>query len=214
MADLKLVAEALRKNNMEAYVAENRTEVLKLLGGLLPEGAVVGSGGSMTLDECGVTDFLRNGKFVFHERKSGLTPAETEEIFEKQRKTDFYFCSSNAVTEAGELYNVDGRANRVAAIAHGPKKVITIAGKNKIVKNIIGAVERVKTVAAPKNAVRLNYQTPCQKTGQCIAIRENRPFATDGCLSPDRICCHYLITGFQKNKNRITVILVNENLGY
>lgn len=213
MPDLMKVAENIRKNNMEAHVAETRANALKIIKTLLPKGATVGSGGSVTLDECGVIDLLKCGDYLFHERVAGLTPEQTAEIFRLQHGAEYYFSGCNAITEAGELYNVDGTANRISAISHGPQKVILVAGKNKIVNNIVGAVERIKTVAAPKNCARLGYQTPCLKTGHCVSIDQKRPFATDGCQSPDRICCHYLITGFQKRKNRITVILINEDLG-
>lgn len=202
------------KNNIEALVAESRAEALAIVKKLVPVGAKVGAGGSVTLEECGIIDFLRQGDFVFYDRKPGLTAEETNKIFELEKQSDIFFSSSNAITAAGELYNVDGRANRIASIAHGPKKVVIVAGKNKIVNNIVGAVERIKTTAAPKNCARLGYQTPCLKSGHCISIDQKRPFATDGCQSPDRICCHYLITGYQKIKNRITVILVDEILGY
>ncbi|MCL1900915.1 MAG: lactate utilization protein, partial [Firmicutes bacterium] len=171
-------------------------------------------GGSITLNECGVLDFLRGKDYNFYERKEGLTPEEKNAIFKKQHNADIYFSSANAITESGELYNVDGACNRISAIAHGPNKVIIIAGVNKIVKDLECAATRVKTIAAPKNCVRLGYQTPCFKTGRCISLEKKNPAATDGCASENRICCHYLITGFQKIKNRITVILVNEPLGY
>ena len=213
MESLQKTANELIKNNMEAHVANSRVNVVPLLKTIMPLNISVGSGGSVTLSECGVLDFLRGKDFTFYERVAGLGPEEIKEIFKKQHNADVYFSSSNAITESGELYNVDGNANRVAAIAHGPKRVIIIAGKNKIVKDLNSAVMRVKTIAAPKNCVRLGYQTPCFQTGRCISLEKKNPGATDGCASDNRICCHYLITGFQKVKNRICVILINENLG-
>jgi len=214
MTDLQKVAKELEKNNMQAFVLENRAAIVPLLKTLVPSKSTVGSGGSVTLIECGVLDFLRGGDFSFFERKPGLSPEETKEIFKKQHNADVYFSGTNAITESGELYNVDGNANRVAAIAHGPKRVIIVAGVNKIVKDLQLAVMRVKTIAAPKNCVRLGYRTPCASTGQCISLEKKNPEVFDGCASENRICCHYLITGFQKVKNRISVILINENLGY
>ena len=214
MIDLQKVVSELNKNNMEAYVVNNRTEVVPFLKTIVPLNASIGSGGSITLSECGVLDFLKSEDYNFYERKEGITTEEKSEIFKKQHNADIYFSSANAITESGELYNVDGACNRISAIAHGPNKVIIIAGVNKIVKDLECASTRVKTIAAPKNCVRLNYQTPCFKTGRCISLKKKNPAVTDGCASENRICCHYLITGFQKIKNRICVILVNENLGY
>ena len=111
--------------------------------------------------------------------------------------------SSNAITENGELYNVDGNGNRVAALVWGPKSVIVVAGYNKIVKDIDEAKTRVREIAAPSNAARLGCDTPCTKTGHCM-----------DCSSSKRICATTVITGRQRVENRIKVILVGEELGY
>ena len=116
---------------------------------------------------------------------------------------DCYLTSCNAVTEQGELYNVDGNANRVAAMTYGPKSVICVVGYNKIVPNLEAAVARVEQVAAPANAVRLHRKTPCTVTGRC-----------EDCHSPDRICCTTVIHRQQRVPGRIKVILVGEELGY
>ena len=123
---------------------------------------------------------------------------------------DAYITSSNAITEDGRLFNVDGNGNRIAALCFGPKSVIVIAGKNKIVKTIEEAQLRVKTVAAPKNCQRLSCNTYCSKTGSCAA--KDEPFG--GCDSKDRICSTYVVTSYQRNAGRIKVIIVDENLGY
>lgn len=113
-------------------------------------------------------------------------------------------CSSaNAITENGELYNVDGNSNRVAALVYGPDSVIVVAGYNKIVPDIDAAVQRVKKVAAPINAVRLHCETPCAKVGECM-----------NCHSEGRICCNYVVSAQQRHKNRIKVVLVGEELGF
>ena len=126
-----------------------------------------------------------------------------DEIFRKSFFSDTYLTSTNAITENGELYNVDGYGNRVAAMIYGPKSVIVVAGINKIVKDLDQAVERVKRIAAPANSIRLDKNTPCTKTGYCV-----------DCKKDDRICCSYTVLGHQKQKNRIKVILVGESLGY
>ncbi len=202
----------LEKNNMNAYFLENREEVVPLVEKLVCQGSTVAVGGSVTLNETGVTELLRSGKYVFYDRyKEGLTPDEIKEVFRKSMGVDAYFCSCNAVTEDGELYNVDGNANRVAAIAFGPEKVIMIVGVNKIVANIDEAVKRVKTIAAPKNAVRLNCNTFCKVKGHCVDMEGGMG---KGCDSPERICRHYLVSSKQKVAGRINVIFVNEELGY
>jgi hypothetical protein len=126
---------------------------------------------------------------------------------------DAYFCSSNAVTEAGELYNVDGNSNRISAIAFGSKSVIMIIGKNKIVKNLDEAIKRIKTVTSPQLCKLKGRKTYCEKTGYCVSMSTENSSMTAGCDSPERICCSFLVTGKQRFKNRIKVILVNENLG-
>lgn len=155
LAELESVAESLRRNNMAAYCVQSKEEVVPLIKGMLHTGDTVAVGGSMTLFETGVIDLLRNGDYHFLDRyQEGLTPEELNEIFLKSLTPDVFLCSSNAVTRSGELYNVDGRANRVAPIAYGPTSVVMVVGCNKIVDDIPAAVRRVKTVAAPLNAKR------------------------------------------------------------
>ncbi len=210
------VIENLKKNNMDALFAQNKAEVCEIVKGMLFDGAEIASGGSMSLKESGVWEIINLPEYKFYDRtKQGLAAEEVEEIYRKTIGCDFYFCSSNAVTENGELINVDGFANRVSAIAFGPKKVIMVVGANKIVKDVEAGILRVKTDAAPKNAVRLHTGTPCEKLGHCIALLNNPcPAITDGCANERRICADYLISARQKIKDRITVIICEEELGY
>jgi len=213
LAELEPIASALRNNNMAAHCVESKEEVVPLLKTLLNSGDTVAVGGSMTLFESGVIDWLRNGDYYFLDRyQEGLTPDELTDIFSKSLTADVFLCSSNAVTRNGTLYNVDGRANRVSPIAFGPKTVIIVVGCNKIVEDFSAAVHRVKTVAAPLNAKRLHCQTPCAVTGVCAAVDSD--LYTDGCHSPDRICAQYLISAQQRVADRIHVILVGETLGF
>lgn len=208
---LELVKK-LEQNNMKAYVAKDKTQALEIVKTLIPNGATVAVGGSMTLNECKVLDYLRNGDFNFLDRyKPDLTPDQIREIYYKSFSADVYLCSSNAITKKGELYNVDGNANRIGAICYGPESVIMIVGKNKIVENIDEAIKRVKTIAAPKNAKRLNCQTYCNEKGVCMGVEGE---LCDGCNSPQRICANYLVSARQRQKDRIKVILVDEILGY
>ena len=202
----------LEKNNMETFFVKSRWDVVPLIEKMVAEGSVVSVGGSVTLDEVGVLKFLRNGNYTFLDRyQEGLSAADLKELFIKSFSVDAYFCSANAITEDGELYNVDANANRVAAIEFGPKNVIIVAGINKIVKNIDEAVERVKTIAAPKNSVRLKRDTFCSQKGFCADMFGG---IGKGCDSPDRICRHYLVSSKQAQYGRIKLILVNEELGY
>lgn len=210
------VITALENNGMEGIYAKDRNEALEIVKGMLFDGCTITAGGSMSVIESGIWDEINRSCYNFLDRgRAGITEEEKQEVFRSVIGSDFYFCSSNAVTENGELINVDGFANRVAAISFGPKKVIMIVGTNKIVKDINEGFLRVKSTAAPKNCVRLNIDTPCAKLGHCISLEKcNNPEITDGCSHPRRICIEYLITAKQREKGRITVILVDENLGF
>ena len=210
------VMKSLESNNIKAVYAETKTEVCEKVKDMLFKGAVITAGGSMSLKESGVWDIINSPEYDFRDRsKAGISDEERTEVYKAAVGCDFFFCSSNAVTENGELVNVDGNANRIASIAFGPKRVVMVVGVNKIVKDIDEGLLRVKKIAAPKNAVRLNTGTPCQKLGHCVSLlKSDCPAMTDGCKSPNRMCVEYLITGFQKTGDRITVILCGETLGY
>lgn len=209
---IEKVLENLRKNRMEPYFVATKEDVVPLVKELVKEGSSVASGGSMTLKETGVADLLRSGFYRFSDRTApNVTPEEKERIERETFFADAFFCSANAITEQGELVNVDGTANRVAAIAYGPKSVIVVAGVNKIVKDVEEGIRRVKTIAAPLNTKRLSCDTYCNKEGHCLGLDGG---LTAGCASPGRICCSYLICGPQRFENRIKVILVNEELGF
>lgn len=195
--------EALRKNNMEGFYVKTNEELINKIEELVEEGSKVSCGGSMTLFETNVIQHLRSGRYNFLDRyQPGLSQADIKDIFRESFLCDAYFTSSNAITTEGELYNVDGNGNRVAAMLYGPDKVIVIAGVNKIVKDINEAIWRVKEVVAPANCKRLNKKTPCTVTGTCI-----------DCNSSDRICREYTVIK-KPVPNRIYVIFVNEDLGY
>ena len=213
---IEKVVENLKKNKMQAIIAETKQDALKIVKEMLFEKAVITWGGSMSVIECGIDELLRDKKYNFMDRgRPGITPDEQQECFKASIGADFFFCSANAVTENGELVNVDGLANRISSIAFGPKKVVMIVGVNKIVPDLKSAFLRVKKIAAPKNCVRLNKNTPCAKLGHCVSLLNNdNPDFAEGCSCDDRICCDYMISAMQRQKDRITVILVNEELGY
>lgn len=203
----------LKKNNMAAYYCETKEEVVPLIKTLVEPGATVSNGGSVTLSETGVIDLLSSGDYNYIDR-SKAKPEEIRDVYLKALGADAYFCSSNAVTQNGELYNVDGNSNRVASIVFGPKKVIMVVGINKIVRNVPEAALRVKMFAAPKNTKRLDCNTYCKTFGQCVSTLSYDSQMCDGCDSDERICCSYVVSAKQRIKNRINVIIVNEELGY
>ena len=209
---IRLVMDNLKKNRMAVDFVEHKEDVIAKIQELIPAGSTVASGGSRSLDETGVIEFVKNGAYTYYDRMApDLTPEQRQEMALKGNTADYYLCSSNAVTEAGELYNVDGNCNRISAIAFGPKKVIMVVGINKIVTDLDAAIRRVKTIAAPLNTKRLNCDTYCHATGVCMGVDGQM---TDGCHSAARICCNYLISGQQRVQDRIHIIMVSENLGF
>lgn len=196
--------EGLSKRNMEGYVVNDELELIPLLTKLIPQEAIVGVGDSMTLFETGVIDFLRNGNFTFLDKyRDGITSEEKREIYLKNFSADTFMCSTNALTESGELYNIDGNGSRVAPMLYGPKQVIFVVGVNKIVRDIEEAEKRVRQMAAPMDAKRLGKDTPCTKVGYCV-----------DCKSPQRICNDFVVIRGQFVKGRIKVIIVKKQLGY
>lgn len=210
------IINALSKNGMNGIYAENCEQVRKIVEEMLFDGCSITMGGSQSVKESGVLDIIKSSKYNFLDRnRNGITKDEQLEVYKATVGSDFYFCSSNAITENGELINVDGNSNRVSAIAYGPKRVVMIVGKNKIVKDTAEGFLRVKKVAAPKNCVRLGIDNPCAKLGHCVSLEKSDcPDISGGCAKQSRICRNYLLSAAQQHIGRITVILVNENLGF
>lgn len=197
------VIKGLQSRNMEGFYAETKEEALKLALELIPTGSSIGWGGSMSIEEIGLKKAVCEGDYVVYNRDICKSPEEKREVELKIFGCDYLLASSNAITEDGILVNIDGNANRVAAIAYGPKHVIMIVGMNKIVKDEEAALYRARNEAATINAQRFPIETPCKKTGSCA-----------DCKSKDTICCQFLTTRFSKHTGRIKIILVNENLGF
>lgn len=194
--------ENLRKNRMEAYFVKDSAEAVELVKNLIPEGSVCRVGGSRTLHETGIIGLLENGNYDY--KDSHTVPAEEVEAARREAFfADYFLASANAITDDGEIYNVDGAGTRVAPIIFGPKNVILVAGTNKIVSDVSAAEDRLRNLAAPANAKRLGCKTPCAETGVCM-----------DCKSPARICCSYTLLGYQRIPNRIKVIIIGEHLGY
>ena len=200
---MERTAKALRRNRMLCTCVDTVEEVVPLLKSLLPAGALIGNGRSATLEQCGVMDLVQNGDYDYIDKYAAKTEEEKWQMKARVINADFFLASANAITENGEIYELDGHASRIGPIAFGPKNVILVAGYNKIVADLAAAEYRVRSIAAPANAKRQNSATPCVVTGKC-----------ENCHSPGRICCSTLILGPQRIENRIHVILVKEALGY
>ena len=194
--------KAFESRNMEAYYAETKEDALAKALELIPEGSSVSWGGSMSVKEIGLNQALHEGNYEVYDRDNEKDAEGKRRIALKAFDCDYFLASSNAVTEDGVLVNIDGTANRVAAIAFGPRNVLMIIGMNKVVKTEADAMSRAKNIAAPINAQRFG-KTPCTVTGECT-----------NCKSPSCICCQTMITRFSHLPKRIKVILVNEDLGY
>lgn len=195
----QIVIKGLKSRNMTGYYVKDRDEALKKALELIPEGSRVAMGGCMSAQEIGLTDALNNGHYTFYDR---AFMAKREGLIEAYG-ADVFVSSVNALTDDGILVNIDGNANRVSFIAQGPQKVVFIVGMNKVASDLDHAMKRARNIAAPINAGRFDITTPCTKTGKCM-----------DCKSIDTVCCQFLITRFSRHKDRIHVILVNENLGF
>jgi L-lactate utilization protein LutB len=206
--------ENLKRHRYDVKFVETKEEVLPIIEEMIPEGSLVGSGGSLTLAESGVMDLLRSGKYRYLDRFSkDVTDEERETMGHRAHSADFFLCSRNAVIEDGCLYNVDGNSNRITSIVYGPKKVIMVVSVNKIVKTLDDAIYRVKSYVAPKNCARAGMKTYCATEGICMALKQKeKPGMTEGCDSPGRSCCNHLVSTHQGVPGRITVILVGEPL--
>lgn len=199
----KTVQKNMQKRFMETYYCDNAEEARALALSLVPAGSSVAFGGSVTLTETKVLESLRSRTDItLIDRDKANSPEESKAIMHQALSSDYYFMSSNAITQDGELVNIDGNGNRVAALIYGPENVILIAGMNKIAKNVEEAINRVRNVASPQNCIRLNKNTPCAVNGVC-----------GNCLA-DTICDQIVITRASRVPNRIKVILVGEELGF
>lgn len=208
---IKITMEALKKNRIKPFYAQTKEDIMPIIKSLIGKGETIAVGGSVTLDQIGAIEEFRNGDYAFIDRyKEGITLEERKKLFRDAFFADNFVTSSNAVTENGELVNVDGNANRVAAMLYGPESVIVVVGKNKIVKDTAAGFERIRKIAAPKNVQRLNCKTYCAKAGEC----KGNGNIGSGCFSEQRICCDYVVSSYQRFENRIKVIICAEDLGY
>lgn len=196
------VVKAMESRHFEACYCDTKEEALKKALELIPEGSVVAWGGSVTMSEIGLSEALHSGKYRLIDRDAA-PPEERRNLMRQGLLADYFISGANAISEDGEIVNIDGNGNRVGAIAYGPDHVVIIAGMNKVVKTLEDAVRRTRTIAAPINKQRFGGTAPCVKTGSC-----------GDCKAEDCICCQILITRVCRPAGRIKVILVGEELGF
>lgn len=198
----KVLAENLKKRHFEAYYCENKAQALEKAMELIPDGVTVGWGGAMSAQQIGLFDALRNRKVTLLDRDKAADAQERAAMMKRSLTAEVFLTGANALSLDGQMVNIDGNGNRVAAIVYGPDSVIVIAGMNKVCDSLEQAVDRARTVAAPANAQRFNIATPCKAAGSC-----------HNCTSPDCICNQLLITRHCRPAGRIKFILVGEDLG-
>ena len=194
----------LERNNISGFYVKDESQLLQKIKAWVPEHSTVAAGDSVSLWETGIMDLLRNGNYNFLDKyREGITPDEKKGMYRQSFSEDSFLSSTNALTEEGELYNIDGNGSRVAAMLYGPEQVIIVAGINKIVKNLEEAEKRVRNYAAPLDAKRLHKKTPCASLGYCV-----------DCKSEERICNDFVVIRRQFTKGRIKVVIAGKSLGY
>lgn len=197
------VAEALNKRNFEAYYCSDRAAALEKILELIPQDHVVSWGGTATVDELGVKEALRQRGQAVIDRDTAKDAQERQQMLKQALTCDTFLMGSNAISADGQLVNIDGTGNRVAALCFGPTQVVVVAGMNKVAGDLDGAMRRAREVAAPMNAQRFPLKTPCVANGLC-----------GDCKGPDSICAQIVTTRLCKPAGRIKVVLVGEDLGF
>lgn len=199
----QLLVKNLQSHHFEAYYCANKEEALSKALELIPKGASVGWGGALSAQQIGLLEAVSGGEYIAIDRDQAKSPEERVALQKKALLADVFITGANALSMDGQMVNIDGNGNRVAAIVYGPDTVLVIAGMNKAVDTLEDAVRRARTVAAPMNKQRFPMQTPCEVTGTCANCK------SEGC-----ICNQLLITRNSKPAGRIKVILVGQELGF
>ena len=197
------IIKNLNKRQIEEYYCIDKKSAIEKALDLMPKGSSISWGGSVTIEEIGLLDALKNDSYQIINRDNCLDLEEQRKVYSQICASDFFLMSTNAITLDGELINIDGRGNRVAFLCFGPQNVLIFAGMNKVVTDIKSGFKRARDIAAPPNAIRLNKKTPCAITGKC-----------ENCHSPDCMCGQFVLTRRSGIPNRIKVILIGEELGY
>lgn len=201
MEKLQTLASTLKKKGFRVTYCNTLNESRQALLSDIKDGETVGIGGSMTIKELDILESLADKGCAVHWH--WLNTANGNETRRLAANADVYLCSTNAITDNGELVNIDGTGNRVASMFFGPGRNIVVIGKNKVASDYEVALKRIKEVACPKNAVRLNLNTPCATTGKC-----------NDCASSSRMCNVTTVISDPPGGRDIHIILVNEDMGY
>ena len=196
------VVEALKRRNFDAYYCQSCEDAVKAALSLIEEGSSVSWGGSASISQVGLIDALYRGNYEILDRAKA-DPKEMKAFYRMAMQCNTFLASANAITEDGQIVNVDGTGNRVSSMIFGPDNVIVVVGINKVVKTLDDAISRARGTAAPINAQRFDIKTPCKETGRCM-----------DCKSDDCICATTVIHRMCKPARRIKVILVGESLGF
>lgn len=199
----EILVNHLKSRHFDAWYCATKEEALAKALELIPEGSTVGWGGTASAQQIGLTDALNRGNYHTIDRDRLATREEKEQAAKDCLFADYFLTGANALSMDGEMVNIDGNGNRVAAIIYGPQNVLVIAGMNKVMDDLDAAVHRARTVAAPINKQRFDSNTPCGVTGVCA-----------DCKSESCICNHIVVTRHCRPVGRIKFILVGENLGF
>ena len=199
----QVLVKNLKSRHFEAYYCPDSASALAKALELIPEGASVGWGGALSAQQIGLIDTVKSGNFAAIDRDAATTPEERTQALKRCLTADVFLCGANALSLDGQMVNIDGTGNRVAAIAYGPDTILVIAGMNKVCDTLDDAVTRARTVAAPMNKQRFPFKTPCEVTGACA-----------DCKSEESICNQILITRNCRPAGRIKFVLVGEELGF
>ena len=197
------ILKKCKLRGMQGYYCNDKAEALECIKSLITPGSSISWGGSETIKEIGLLDYLKSTSYTLYDRATATTAEEQKAMYAKTVTADYFLMSTNAITLDGQLVNIDGNGNRVACLITGPSNVIIVAGMNKVVPDVESGIARVHNMAAPPNAVRLNRNTPCHDLGRC-----------GDCLSTDCMCSNTVITRKSNKPGRLIVVLVGEELGY
>lgn len=197
------IIKKLAIRNMTGHYRDTAAEAVELARDLVEPGQSVTWGGSVSFSESGIKAALEADSHRMIDRSQATTPEEQDAMWREQVGADWFFMGTNAITLDGELVNIDGNANRLALLLHGPKHVCVIAGMNKVVADVESGLKRIRTVTCPLNAARLHTGTPCELAGVC-----------SNCHAEKCMCCQEVITRHSRHDGRIHVILVGEDLGF
>lgn len=198
----EILVRNLQARHFEAYYCASREDALEKALELIPEGASIGWGGTMTCQQIGLFDAIAGEKYRLLDRNNCATEEQREELQRQIFSADYFLTGANGLSMDGQMVNIDGTGNRVAATIYGPKNVLVVAGMNKVEDTLEDAIRRARTVAAPMNKQRFDNQTPCAVTGTCADCK------AEGC-----ICNQIVITRHCRPVGRIKFILVGEDLG-